>query len=139
MKIYLAARYSRHPEMRERRDELAALGHSVTSRWVNGSHDSDEASDVGTKIRFAQEDFDDCLEADWVISFTEPPRVMNSSRGGRHVEHGLALASDTQRIIVIGHRENIFHWLPQVEFYDTWDECLRVLSSEARVGMDVGR
>ena len=39
MKVYLAARYGRHPEMRKVRGDLEALGHSVTSRWINGTHE----------------------------------------------------------------------------------------------------
>ena len=31
------------------------------------------------------------------------------------------------RLIVVGHRENIFHWLPDVEFYETWDQCFNEL------------
>jgi hypothetical protein len=51
------------------------------------------------------------------------------ARGGRHVELGLALC-DGQRTIVVGHRENVFHWLPQIEFYNDWDECLHELARE---------
>lgn len=36
VKIYLAARYSRHPEMRVVRDRLEASGHKVVSRWIEG-------------------------------------------------------------------------------------------------------
>ena len=31
------------------------------------------------------------------------------------------------RVIVVGYRENIFHWLPFVEFHLTWEEALRAL------------
>ena len=36
MKIYLAARYSRREELCGYRSELEAIGHTVTSRWLNG-------------------------------------------------------------------------------------------------------
>lgn len=45
------------------------------------------------------------------------------SRGGRHVEFGMALAL-AKRCIVIGPRENVFHLLPQVEQYDSWEQYL---------------
>lgn len=54
--------------------------------------------------------------------FSEPPDS-HSKRGGRHVEFGMALAWGL-RLIVIGQRENVFHCLPQVERYDTWDDFL---------------
>ena len=62
---------------------------------------------------------------------TEPPREPSSSRGGRHVEFGIALAR-SKRLIVVGHRENVFHWLHMVEFYSEWLELLRKLYIERR-------
>lgn len=127
MKIYLAARYSRHPEMQKCRDDLEALGHVVTSRWISGEHATVNDSmfspgDEKIAERFAGEDVDDLLVADWVISFTEPQRSTNS-RGGRHVEFGIALAAG-KRCVVVGPRENVFHYLQGVEVYDTWADCM---------------
>lgn len=117
MKIYLASRYSRLSEMRGYRAELESAGHVVTSRWVNGNHEGDNA------VRFAQEDYDDLLESDCVVSFTQSPDS-STSRGGRHVEYGIALARG-KRVIVVGYRENVFHHLPEVEFFANWEEALR--------------
>lgn len=126
MRIYLASRYSRFRELQAYRAELEAAGHAVTSRWINGDHQIDDAglslqAKESERIRFAQEDRDDLLSADCVVSFTEAPRSSNS-RGGRHVEHGMALALG-KRVIVVGHRENVFHCLPEVEFFATWQEA----------------
>jgi nucleoside 2-deoxyribosyltransferase len=119
MKIYLASRYSRFKQMQAVRDELNARGHEVTARWIEGNHQlsKEEIGDEAERKRmqFAVEDMNDLLEADCVISFTEEPRSTNS-RGGRHVEFGIALGLK-RRCIVIGHRENVFHCLPAVEFY----------------------
>ncbi len=38
--VYLAAYYSRHPEMRRVRDELMARGYVVTSRWIDQHDDA---------------------------------------------------------------------------------------------------
>ena len=38
MRTYLATRYRRREETRRRAQELVALGHHVTARWVRGSH-----------------------------------------------------------------------------------------------------
>lgn len=130
MKIYLASRYSRFDEMQGIRVVLQAMGHTVTSRWIDGDHQindaglSDEAK-AAERTRFAAEDWEDLLAAHCVISFTEPPRATNS-RGGRHVEYGAALATN-KRCIVVGHRENVFHCLPQVEFYPDLQLCFRQL------------
>lgn len=129
MKIYLASRYSRHPEMRAVRDDLKAIGHEVTSRWIEGDHEmlegvSTQAHDL-ERIRYAEEDSDDLRAADCVIAFTEEPRT-TATRGGRHVEFGMALALGKQ-IIAVGYRENVFYCLPDVEFYPSWQEALAEL------------
>ncbi len=159
MRIYLAARYSRREELCRYREQLRAVGHDVQSRWLDGKHQiSDTGKPIGDhgealvegvddgstqvcnaalRAKFAQDDFEDVTGADAVISFTEPPRS-NANRGGRHVEYGIALALG-KRVLVVGHRENLFHWLPQVEFYATpeaaFAECPNTkaqVSSEAR-------
>lgn len=129
MNIYLAARYSRHPEMRSVRDDLEGLGHVVTSRWIEGNHRvSESAPDKDSEARrFGEEDVQDLRAADVVISFTEIPRSHNGA-GGRHVEFGMAYALGLN-IIVVGHRENVFHYLQEVAFYPTWEDVLRELKA----------
>jgi hypothetical protein len=146
MIVYLAARYSRREELCLYREELRALGFSVQARWLDGGHQiSSEGTPLGEngealvegdcggqseeagklRAKFAADDWADVMRADIVISFTEPPRS-NASRGGRHVEFGIGLARG-RRSMVVGYRENIFHWLPQVKFYKTWPEAKAVL------------
>ena len=131
-KVYLAARYSRHPEMRDVRADLEKHGWSVTSRWINGGHEltkegSTEAH-AAERVRYAQEDTADLLAADIVISFTEEPRK-TTTRGGRHVEFGMALALG-KAVYVVGHRENVFHTLPQVRFFPAWSLCFAQMRAE---------
>lgn len=119
-KIYLAARYSRAEQMRGVRDRLEKYGFVIVSRWIEGGHElskegSTEAHFMERK-RFAREDWEDMLRSDIVVSFTEEPRT-TKTRGGRHVEFGGALALG-KRVIVVGHRENVFHCLDEVEFFD---------------------
>jgi hypothetical protein len=136
MRIYLASRYSRAPQLREFRSKLEALGHTVTSRWIDGGHELNRDSHGSAqaahaeRVRFAQEDFEDLLAAECVVSFTEEPRK-TTTRGGRHVEFGAALALG-KRLVVVGWRENVFHCLPQVEFYATETEALAILERDAR-------
>lgn len=142
MKIYLAARYSRREELCLYRSQLQKLGHDVQARWLNGGHQlSNEGTPIGdngealvesggdeaAKLRahFANDDWEDVNAAECVINFTEAPRS-GASRGGRHVEMGIALARGV-RCIVIGYRENIFHWLPQVEFCENFDQAVAKL------------
>lgn len=136
--IYLAARYSRREELCTYREELQA-------RWLDGGHQlSDRGIPIGEngealveggecqrsaelRAKFAQDDWEDVNSAEIIISFTEAPRS-SANRDGRHVEFGIGLAKGT-RSIVIGYRENIFHWLPQVEFFATWEDAKAALWS----------
>ena len=111
-------------------DDLRQMNHEVTSRWIKGEHQVSDAglSDDGTeeeRLRFAMEDWHDLIAAQVCISFTEQPRseLTKASRGGRHVEFGAALAMQ-KLCIVVGPRENVFHCLPRVVVYSTWDEAL---------------
>lgn len=143
--IYLASRYSRREELCEYREQLRLDGHLVQARWLDGEH---QLSDIGTPIgdsgealvesgdckraaelraKFADDDWQDVSTAEIVVSFTEPPRS-SANRGGRHVEFGIALAR-AARCIVVGYRENIFHWLPQVEFCETWEQARALCSN----------
>ena len=156
MRIYLASRYSRRLELCGYREQLRELGHDIPARWLNGSHqisidgkpigedgemlvedavaaDRENDGEISQRAaemrnRFALDDFQDVLTCDLLIAFTEPPRS-NSSRGGRHVELGLALGM-MKRVFVVGHRENIFCWLEGVRFFPTWEECLAKLKAE---------
>jgi hypothetical protein len=129
-KVYLMARYSRHSEMRRYAADLAALGYDVTSRWILGDHDlrADGQADAAEWIvRWAQEDWTDLMAAGLTISFTEGAgEVAGRARGGRHVEFGAALAAG-KRCLVVDHRENVFHSLPQVEYYADWAAALDAL------------
>ncbi len=159
MRIYLASRYSRREELCEYRKQLEAMGHDVQARWLNGEHQLDNAGTpigengaalvegqlrsgeqlsenerteraAALRTKFAQDDWEDCMAAELQINFTEAPRS-SANRGGRHVECGIALAQCI-RVIIVGHRENIFHWLPQVEFVETWEQAKAAIGPEPK-------
>lgn len=127
MRIYLAARYSRHVELQGYAQQLRDLGHTITSRWINGGHQIDDRglsteAEAEERTRFAIEDREDVYAANCIISFTEQPRS-NNSRGGRHVELGIGIGR-SMKLLVVGHRENVFHCLPEVAFFPSWEEAL---------------
>jgi hypothetical protein len=130
--IYLAARYSRHLEMQGYSKRLADLGHRVTSRWPWAGHEEDEASESGMGESFArnaaQIDLGDIAAAQIVINFTDGLGKGGAQRGGRHVEFGLSVALG-KRVMLVGPRENVFHYLPQVEQFDSFNELLLDLAA----------
>ena len=137
MNIYLASQYSRREELCGYRAQLWKLGHEVPARWLNGVDQintegqplkesgeqlvEDGAADVAAELRqkFALDDFEDVQSCDLLVAFTEIPRT-STSRGGRHVELGLALGTG-KPVVIIGPRENIFCWLPVVSQFDTFE------------------
>jgi len=132
VRLYLAARYSRRAEVHAYGIEAHERGHSITSRWLRGDHQiaDDQLNDPGAQIlgqRYAEEDLEDLAAADLAIFFTEEPRAI-LTRGGRHVEFGLALAGDIPCWIV-GPRENVFHCLPEVRVFPDWKAARSVLES----------
>lgn len=133
MKVYLVSRYARFPELQTYAKDLKTLGHTITSRWIRGDHElraHGEAERADWQQRWALEDWSDLEAADTVIAFTESIYAgAGHGRGGRHVEWGMALTL-CKRCIAVGARENVFYWLPQVEFFATWSDCLTALHKE---------
>src|SRR3972149_9628860 len=118
MKIYLASRYSRRMEMLSFASWLELQEHEVTARWIHGNHlisdDELNAGDIQRQLgeRYALEDLADIGSADLLICFSETPRSV-SSRGGRHVELGVALALGKE-VWLVGPIENAFHCLRNI-------------------------
>ncbi len=125
MLIYLAARFSRRFELQGVRADLARAGHQVTSRWIDQRRD---ATDTAEAAAVAHRDIADIELADCLIAFSESPRSGLSTRGGRHVEMGIAIGLD-KRVIVVGPVENVFFSLPEIEVFPTWPAALAALSN----------
>lgn len=129
MKIYLCARYSRRDELRRLRERLQQQGHHITSRWLDTTWEQrDEKGSAAAPPEYrayhAVQDLEDVQAADCLLTITEEPR--SGGRGGRHVEFGVALALN-KRLLVVGHRENVFHHHPQVEFYSSIEDACQAL------------
>lgn len=123
MKIYLAARYSRRHELRGYAQQLRRAGHQVTSRWIYTEHADARKNDAEIALR----DYEDLVAANCLVAFTESPGCGGRNRGGRHVEFGAALALKMV-LIVVGPLENVFHSLPQVAWFDAFDDLVPVLA-----------
>lgn len=147
MRYYFAGAYERRAELAGYRDRFALAvgdrGNAVVSRWLD--QDQSEA-DAGFSVEMlhvpsvieqawtcGQRDLEDLSSCGAVVSFTG-----QGTRGGRHIEHGVAISAydnhpwivgsdpgQPMRLIVVGRREHVFHCHPATEVYADFDAFLQ--------------
>lgn len=130
LKIYLAARFGLWEAMQDYAERFEALGHETVSSWYHGIvPNTPEDNDPETLCDEAQNDINDIAEADLVIVFTESldVHVSGASRGGRHVEMGVALGMK-KAVWVVGPRENLFCHHPDVVVFENFDDVRHELT-----------
>ena len=135
-RVYLAARYDRRDELRVYREQLQAIGVEVTSRWLDETGSLSGDMEVGKEDFYketASVDLEDVRRADTIIFFAEDP-LLGWKRGGRHVEFGYALAL-AKHIIVLGPKENVFHYIPWVHHYTSLEQVIEVQKENAYFGV----
>jgi hypothetical protein len=127
-KVYLASAYSRRAEMRAIAAALIAAGHDITARWIDGRHETPSAGMAVDSTEHlgwaADEDVEDVAASDAVVSVTGGG---DRSRGGRHVEAGIAIGLGKRRI-VLGEREHVFDHRRDVEQVASVDELVALLA-----------
>lgn len=131
MKFYLAAGFSRKDEIADKTKQLTDIGVGVTSSWPwEDAAPNSTLADVGYTHLLVNgaKDIAEIEAADGVILFTQDPRTP-FVRGGRMHEFGYAHGKG-KRLIVCGPRENIFHYLPLVEVFDTFEDLKDGLRGE---------
>lgn len=125
MKIYLCSRYSRRDEMRKYRDKLTKLGHTVVSTWLETNWPVEDhrsaAAPPEYRETWAEKDLADVRSCDTIICFTEHERT--PTRGGRHVEFGVALALH-KVLLLVGPKENLFYYHKNVTQFDSFEELI---------------
>ena len=110
--------------------ELERLGHECTARWITSDHKfgtSDYSDDERRRLALMDEE-DVRRGTDGLILLAEMPG--HFVPGGKHVETGIALALGYQ-VYVVGRRENVFHWHPQVNLFESTEALLAHLEHES--------
>lgn len=127
MKVYLASRYSTKDLMNTYAQELLASGIEVTSTWLEETHADGRLTDLPDEehLKWAEIDLRDVYRAEWLVFFSVDPAIP-VARGGRHVEFGYALGLG-RKILVVGPKENIFHYLPEIHFVNNFEEAKEFL------------
>jgi hypothetical protein len=118
--------------------ELEAAGFICTSSWVKEPHKPTTQMHELTHdehLTYAVQDVRDITSAHAFVFHTDPTKTI--VRGGRHVEFGIAVAMNDVPIYVVGmEEENIFHHLPQVTHFQTWEQVLAQLKLDRQVAYD---
>jgi nucleoside 2-deoxyribosyltransferase len=128
MRVYIAAPYSMKDIIALRAKELADHGIECTSTWVTEPHKPTIQMDelAAAQHRFyAIQDVNDVKRAHIMVFHTDPTKTL--VRAGRHVEFGMAAVLNIPILVVGEERENIFHYLPFVEHFPTWEAALNEL------------
>ena len=115
MKLYLAGQYRQKDELAAVAEQLRAAGHTIIARWLDEPHAPTttlDQVDEDQLCEYAIQDLEDIEACEIFVFFSVAPDVP-TVRGGRHVEFGFALGSN-KHVIVVGEKENIFHYLPLV-------------------------
>lgn len=113
-KIYLASGYQRKKEIRSYARQLEEQGYCIISSWHSSpTKASVQLEDFTDKMNQeeAERDLHQIDNASIIMVFTEVP----IKRAGHAVEFGYALGSK-KPVIVIGPRENVFHYLNRDDY-----------------------
>ena len=133
MKIYLAGHYSRKEEIKRASLDLKYVGIPVVSTWyferIRPGVSMCELSETFL-CHAARRDKAELRRATHFVLFSVGPDTC-FTRGGHCWENGYAYALGL-RVVIVGPRQHIFHYLPGHKRFDTWGQACAWLREEAR-------
>lgn len=125
--IYVAASFFRLKDAARLRAYLRAAGHGVNSRWIDGGAElaatGEYFSADAEMARYAAIDCEDVMAANTLVQITGDKQT----HGARHSELGMAMATG-KRMVLLGPREQIFHFHSAVRVVKDLAELLAVLA-----------
>lgn len=130
MKIYIACHDQRMAQAAA--TQLSGSGYFITSRWLSASFDKTESYTEKERAEIAKMDADDVLASEALVLIAGPDKYS----GGKFVEAGIALGVGI-RVYVIGRRENMLLWHPEVRHYETIDAM--IAGQRPRLAEDMGQ
>lgn len=138
MKVYLASHFSRRHELTCYARDLEIAGYNLACRWLFADEQPYHPDlPVAEAEGIARRCYEDVLEADILLAFTEP-FGSRATGGARHAEFGIALCAG-KRVWVVGEREHVLHSHPGVQVYGTWEEALAALRVKHPPGRPIPR
>jgi len=125
--MYLAAKYDKRKMLLPVAAVLMLNGHTVTSKWLDGSHEGMSARE---SMKYAELDIEHINKSDMFVLFNLPIGDAEQS-SGRNVEFGYALAKGT-KTVVVGPGHCIFY-TQATEYYPTVNDFLKVYAPNAKL------
>ena len=123
MKIYVAGSFVDQKLLRSEADKLWALGHEITSSWLQEVARPLNMTSNVFKKKLAQKDIAEVYAADLVILDNR------RSSGGKNVEWGVALGQHQKKLVwLVGEPSNVFHELAD-RMFETWDDVISALQT----------
>lgn len=123
MKVYIAAPWVDRDIMPPIAEMFVEAGFTITHPWwVDDPFVPDYPSNMENPLLedIARKDFLGVVEADAVV-------LLNTGKSeGKAVETGIALAM-CHRVILVGMRSNIFHYMPEIEIVSSVSEAIEAL------------
>ena len=132
LKIYIASRWDDRPDALLIKKFIEDKGLICTSTWLTPhdeqSMDALKGGAIEKPRQRAVKDFEDIDAADVYLVYS-PKKSHRNGTGGKHVELGYALAKG-KTCVLVGERENIFHYHPAVRVVDGVANFLRLMEIE---------
>lgn len=98
-------------------------GHTIASSWVHGEFKRTREYSVEQRVELAEKITSEVESCDILILLADE----NMVPGGKFVEFGIALGMD-KLVAVVGRRENLLCWHPNVNVVDSDAEIIDVIS-----------
>jgi len=127
MRIYVAAPWINKSEARAAAETLEKKGHTITEKWwehpeVDGYLRANCNDNDREELAYqAAQDVTGVLSADAFV-------LLNLGKSeGKSVETGIAIISEVPRLILIGGKSNLFHYLGPWEEFNSIEQAAEVL------------
>lgn len=120
MRVYISASFVAQKRLRPVRDALWAMGHVVTSSWLDETEQPTGMPRESFLRKLGVKDLAEITEADLLINDLAEP----STSGGRDIEFGVALGRHQRcQVWIVGTPRSPFHMLADRAF-DNWEDAL---------------
>ena len=121
MKIYVCGTFGDQKALRAEADKLWALGHEITSTWLQEVKRPAAMTQETFREKLAVKDLAEVKSADLLILDNR------QKSGGKNVEWGIALGEHQRmQLWLVGDITNVFHELNDMRF-DNWDDVVYYL------------